>query len=162
MNFSLIVAMTEKTQVIGNYGKMPWHLPADLAYFKATTLNKTIVMGRNTYLAIGKALPQRRNIVLSRQPDYQLADAEVVPDIAALAQICAADEEIMIIGGGQIYQQFLPLSQQLYITWIAADLSGDTHFPAVDWQAWQMSAEQKQTADAHNPYNYRFCHYQRR
>ncbi len=161
MNYSLIVAMTDK-HVIGKEGKMPWHLPADLAYFKANTLNKTLVMGRNTYDSIGKALPQRRNIVLSRQSGYQLDDAEVISHIEQLPELCAREREIMVIGGGQIYQQFLPLSQKLYITWVDGQFAGDTHFPRIDWHQWQQSYEEPHQADARNPHPFRFCHYQRR
>jgi len=155
---SLIVAMTAD-QVIGYQGKMPWYLPADLAYFKQQTLHKPIVMGHTTYRAIGKALPLRDNIVLSRQADLSLVDASVITQPDSLLQ--RQEAEIMIIGGAQIYQLFLPLADVLYITWIEAQIKGDTYFPDITWADWQLTKQNKQSADQKNGYDLRFCCYQR-
>lgn len=132
MKVAMIAAMTHQ-RVIGQGNKMPWHLPEDLAYFKQVTLGKPVIMGRKTFESIGRPLPQRTNIVISRQADFAPEGVVVVttPEQAlANARDCHAREnEIMIIGGGTIYQYFLPLCDKLYLTLIDAEVVGDTFFP---------------------------------
>lgn len=156
MIISMIAAMANK-RVIGADNQMPWHLPADLAHFKRVTMGKPVVMGRKTYASIGKALPGRQNLVISRQSGLTLPDAQVVNSCQAAIDAAQATDELMIIGGGHIYEQFLPQATRLYLTHIALDVPGDTCFP--DYQAagnWQLLDEQHHQADARNPHDYRF------
>ncbi|WP_026376404.1 type 3 dihydrofolate reductase [Aestuariibacter salexigens] len=156
MIISMIAAMADN-RVIGKDNAMPWHLPADLKHFKQITLGKPVVMGRKTYESIGKALPGRLNIVITRDTDYVLEDAVVVntPDEAVKA---AGDvEELMVIGGGAIYTYFLPLCERLYLTHIDLAVDGDTQFPDYESQGnWQLTDESEHVADERNPYDYRF------
>jgi len=143
-------------RVIGQDNQMPWHLPADLKHFKATTLKHPVIMGRKTYQSIGKALPGRQNIVVTRDRDFQLEDADVVNDLQQAIHACGESAEIMIIGGANIYQQMLDKAHRLYLTFIDLDVDGDTFFP--DWQGLgfrEVTSEQYQ-ADEKNPYPYRF------
>lgn len=164
MKIALIVAMT-RNRVIGKDNKMPWHLPEDLKYFKRVTLNKPVVMGRNTFESIGKPLPQRTNIIVSRNADYKVAGAIVVPSVEQALQMVAdlyqtieapEDSEVMIIGGAQIYAQTLPLAQRLYLTEIEAEIDGDASFPAFDRSGWQETAREEHPATPDNPYPYNF------
>lgn len=154
MIISLIAAMAED-RVIGKDNQMPWHLPADLAWFKQNTLNKPIIMGRKTYESIGRPLPGRHNIVLSRQVGN---DERVTWVTSAQDAIVAAGdvEEVMIIGGGNIYQQFLPFATRLYITQIEAKLDGDTTFPDYTQQNWNVTYSESHQPDEKNEYSYRF------
>lgn len=154
MIISLIAAMAEK-RVIGKDNQMPWHLPADLAWFKRNTVNKPIIMGRKTYESIGRPLPGRLNIVLSRRAGDDDRVTWVTSPEQAIA--CAGDvEEVMIIGGGNIYQQFLSLANRLYITHIEARLEGDTAFPDYSPQLWHTVFSERHTKDDKNSYDYRF------
>ena len=154
-----MIAAMAKNRIIGADNAMPWHLPADLKHFKSVTLGKPVVMGRKTYESIGKALPGRHNIVISRQIDYQLEDADVVTTIEeGLALAKTNDvEEIMIIGGGTLYDAMLPHADRLYLTFIDLDVEGDTRFPdyQTDFQ-WQSVSEESHSADEKNPHNYTF------
>jgi dihydrofolate reductase len=152
---SIIVAMANQ-RIIGWHGAMPWHMPADLAWFRQNTLNKPIIMGRATYQSIGKALPKRHNIVLTHNPDWQIDDVTVV-HTPQEALIAAGDvPEIMIIGGAQIYQKFLPQARRLYLTLIDAQVMGDTYFPDYTRCAWQVREKNSHPADERNPYPYTF------
>jgi len=162
---SLIVA-TANNRIIGKDNDMPWHLPADLSYFKKTTLGKPIVMGRKTYESIGRPLPGRRNIVISRDANYQATGIEAVTSVAdALALITDVEEvvdEIMVIGGGAIYAHCLTSATRLYITHIDADIDGDTQFPEYDLENdWHKIESNKQSADVKNAYDLIFCIYER-
>ncbi len=152
---NLIVAMANN-RTIGLDNQMPWHLPADLKHFKAITMNHPVIMGRKTYQSIGKALPGRRNIVVSRDPDYRLDDAEVINDLEQVVGLCPEASDIMIIGGANIYQQMLPKAHRLYLTFIDLDVAGDTYFP--DWQGmgFREIALEEYQPDEKNIYNYRF------
>jgi len=122
---SLIAAMAGEQRVIGRDGQMPWHMPADLAWFKRNTLGKPIIMGRKTWDSIGRALPGRRNLVISRDPQFVPTGAErVASPEAALACVIDA-QEVMVIGGAQIYAHFLPYAERLYLTLIRETLCGD-------------------------------------
>ncbi|MCH8538921.1 MAG: type 3 dihydrofolate reductase [Alkalimonas sp.] len=159
---SMIAAMAEN-RVIGLDNQMPWHLPADLQHFKRLTSGKTVLMGRKTYESIGKALPNRRNLVISRQDAPVGSDAEWFDSLdTALAQV-SPDEELMVMGGAEIYRQCLPLAQRLYLTFIDLNVAGDTWFPDYEAEAdWQLIHEQKCLLDQKNPYNYRFVTLERR
>ncbi len=131
-------------RVIAANGVMPWHVPEDLRYFRDKTRGKTLLMGRTTWEALEpefRPLPGRRNIVLSRDPDFHPEDAEVV---RTLAEGLASDDEVWVIGGGEIYRQALPFADQVLITQIDTDAPGDVHAPeipddAVEWEPWQLS-----------------------
>lgn len=139
-----IVAMSDN-RVIGNKNALPWHLPEDLKHFKAVTMGKPIVMGRLTFDSIGKPLPGRANIVVTRQSHWSCENVLVahdLPNAISLAQSEAAQNgigEIMIVGGSKIYQQALPLLDMLYVTEVHADIEGDAMFPVIDPVAWEQS-----------------------
>ncbi|MDY0250250.1 MAG: dihydrofolate reductase [Pseudomonas sp.] len=153
---SLIVAAT-RNQVIGRDNQMPWHLPADLRYFKQCTLGKPIIMGRKTWASLGRPLPGRLNIVISRQAATELEGAEVFADLESAilrGQEWAAQQgvsEVMVIGGGQVYQQAIKLAQRVYLTRIELDLDGDAFFPELDARQWQQIDAQAHPAQNHEP-----------
>jgi dihydrofolate reductase len=154
-----MIAAMANNRVIGADNKMPWHLPADLAHFKRATLGKPVVMGRKTYESIGKALPGRLNIVVTQNNEYSLADATVVSSCEQAIEVAkqVANDEVMIIGGGTLYQHFLPLSDRLYLTQIDLSVKGDTYFPDYNANAkWQMASQEHHSADPKNKYNYTF------
>ena len=144
---ALIVAMATN-RVIGRDGDLPWRISADLRHFKATTMGKPIVMGRRTFASIGRALPGRANIVITRNQDFAADDADVVHDVdgaLAVARRRAAEanvDEIMIIGGAAIYEAFLPLADRLYLTEVHEPVDGDTYFPDFDRAAWREVARE--------------------
>ncbi|CAG8998923.1 MAG: Dihydrofolate reductase type 3 [Candidatus Celerinatantimonas neptuna] len=157
MRISMIAAMANN-RIIGRDNQMPWHLPADLKHFKAITLNKPVVMGRKTFESIGKALPQRRNYVLTRARNWHADHVHVIHQIeqALNAEKERNMTELMIIGGGQLYQRFLPLADRLYLTLIHFDVEGDTQFPDYQHFDWQVTDRQCYDADDKNPYRYEF------
>jgi dihydrofolate reductase len=158
---SLIVA-TAKNNIIGKDNDMPWHLPADLAYFKKTTLGKPIIMGRKTFESIGRPLPGRRNIVISRDENYAAQGIDAVTSVDAALALVEGVEEVMVIGGGAIYKHCLPAATRLYVTHIDADIDGDTQFPDYDVEHdWQKVSSDKFNADEKNSYDLDFCLYQR-
>ena len=161
MSLSLIVAMAEN-RVIGNKDALPWHLPNDLKFFKQQTLKKTIIMGRCTYESIGKALPNRRNIVLSRQPAFHLSDAETAQTLNQALDYLNHHEDAVIIGGAQIYAQALPLVDELLITQVHTQIDGDTLFPAWDKSRWQQTWAEPHTADDKHAYAYTFTRWVKR
>ncbi|WVD67397.1 type 3 dihydrofolate reductase [Orbus sturtevantii] len=153
---SIIVAMANQ-RVIGLDNQMPWHLPADLAWFKKNTLNKPIIMGRKTFESIGRPLPNRHNIIISRTP--QLSTNPQISWVTSLEEainIAKKNEEVFIIGGGNIYQQALAYADRLYLTHINAELKGDTCFPDYSSSQWQQIFQETHHADDKNPYDYTF------
>jgi dihydrofolate reductase len=134
---TLIAAMA-KNRIIGLNGKMPWHCPEDLQHFKSLTLGKTIIMGRKTFDSLGRLLPQRKHIVLSRQTNWQHEGVTVVANLLDAIALCKADnQEAFVIGGGQVYQQALVLADTLQLTFIDLEVAGDTVFPEWSAQDWQ-------------------------
>ncbi len=160
MIISIIAAMAEG-RVIGFNNRMPWHLPADLRHFKALTLGKPVVMGRQTYLSLGKALPERRNIVLTHDVNFVAPGCEVAHNWQQVEALCAACAEIMVIGGAAVYAQILPKAQRLYLTEIELDTTGDRFFPQWNESEWELVAEEAFAADDKNHYAYRFLEYRR-
>ena len=152
---SLIVAMGND-RVIGQNGAMPWHLPADLAWFKRNTLGKPVIMGRKTWDSIGRPLPHRQNIVISRDASFQPIGALSVITPEAALTVAASAPEVMIIGGAQIYAHFLPFATRLYLTLIHANFAGDTFFPDYTQYAWREVERIEHPADTKNPYPYTF------
>lgn len=151
---SLIAALAVD-RVIGMENAMPWNLPADLAWFKRNTLNKPVIMGRLTWESIGRPLPDRKNIVISSNP-IEDSRVEWVSSMEAAIAACSDAEEIMVIGGGNIYEQFLPLAQRLYLTHIDAEVEGDTHFPDYSPDEWQSTFSEFHDADINNSHGYCF------
>jgi len=159
---SLIVA-TANNNIIGKDNDMPWHLPADLAYFKKTTLGKPIIMGRKTFESIGRPLPGRRNIVISRDVNYQADGIESVTSVDAALALVEGVDEVMVIGGGAIYAHCMSAATRLYVTHINADIDGDTQFPAFDTDNdWKKVASECSSADDKNAYDLDFAVYQRK
>lgn len=123
-----IVAMTSE-RIIGRDGTLPWHLPEDLAFFKRTTSGHTIVMGRTTYDSIGRPLPKRRNIVLTRDRNWQTQGVEVIHSVKELAPLVAKEEEVFLIGGAQVYAAFMDQLDEMLVSWVREAYPGDTRFP---------------------------------
>ncbi|KFZ31282.1 hypothetical protein IDSA_00670 [Pseudidiomarina salinarum] len=164
MIISLVAAMA-KNRVIGKDGKMPWHLPAELQYFKRITMGKPVVMGRTTYESVGRPLPGRTNIVLSRSYQQPYKDDQGVIWVSSPEQamkVAGDVDELMIIGGGHIYAEFLPLADKLYVSEIDLDTPGDTYFPDYHKQgAWQLLDSSEYPADDKNPHKFKALIYQR-
>jgi dihydrofolate reductase len=152
---SLVVAMA-RNGVIGRGNAMPWHLPADLKRFKALTLGKPILMGRKTYQAIGRALPGRDNLVLTRARDWHAAGVTVVHSVAEALQRAAASPELAVIGGAEVYQLTLPLARRIYLTQVLADVDGDTFFPEFSVSGWREVECSDYAADERHAYPMRF------
>lgn len=157
---SMIVAHADN-RVIGKDNDMPWHLPADLAYFKKTTLGKPVIMGRKTFESIGRPLPGRLNIVISRDPDYQADGVTTVTSVEKAIDAAESSDEIMVIGGGAIYAHCLDKADRLYITHIKAAIPGDTTFPVYQSEQWRKVSSELRAADEKNCYDLDFCVYER-
>ncbi len=140
---------------------MPWHLPADMSWFREHTLGKSVLMGRKTFDSIGKPLPNRRNIILTRQQGLQIDGCEIIHDIQDAIKEFEQDE-LMVMGGAEIYALALPFAGRLYCTRIEHQFEGDAWFPEIDMSEWQLSREEEHQADEKNAYPYRFEIYQRR
>ena len=154
MIISLIAALATD-RVIGMENAMPWHLPGDLAWFKRNTLNKPVIMGRKTFESIGRPLPGRLNIVISSKPGEHEGVTWVTSVDAALA--AAGDvEEVMVMGGGRVYEQLLPKANRLYLTHIDAEVEGDTHFPDYEPDDWESTFSEFHDADEQNSHGYCF------
>ncbi len=161
MTIALIVAASENN-VIGRNNQLPWYLPGDLQYFKAMTLGKPVIMGRKTFESIGKPLPGRDNIVISRQSDYP---TEGIKLVSSLDQAIALGEsinlingvdEVMIIGGAQIYAESLELADRVYLTRVHRHVEGDAHFPALDAGSWHEIAREDIAAKEPNPFDFSY------
>ncbi len=152
---TLVAAMTE-ARVIGANNRLPWRLPADLAYFKAVTIGKPVVMGRHTFESIGRALPGRDNWIVSRTLSHAPESTHLAHDLASALAALADASEIMIIGGGQLYQTALPLAQKMLLTVIETNIPGDTYFPLWSNEHWQLDTETIREADVENPHRLRF------
>jgi dihydrofolate reductase len=167
MHLSVIVAVAENG-VVGKNNALPWYLPADLMYFKKVTMGKPILMGRKTFESIGKPLPGRSNIVLSRNRGYAAEGVRVVASLQQAVELASdialidGRDELMVIGGAAIYALAIPLADRLYITEVHAEVDGDAHLPAVDWREWQEVSRERNTAVEPNRYDFSFVVYHRR
>src|SRR5580704_18135320 len=151
----LVIAVAEN-DVIGRGNRLPWHLPADLRHFKSLTVGKPVLMGRKTYESIGKALPGRMKIVLSRSADFSPADCVVVKSLPD-ARVAAAPSTLMVIGGAEIYRQCLPFASRIHLTLIHAEIeNGDTIFAGWRGGEWKASSRERHEADDRNAYAYSF------
>ncbi|AVF58976.1 dihydrofolate reductase [Vibrio alginolyticus] len=154
MIISMIAAMADN-RIIGKDNQMPWHLPADFAWFKRCTMGKPVLMGRKTYESIGRPLPGRLNIVISRDETLKIEGVTTVTSIEQALDVAGDVEEVMIIGGGAIYAACLPMANKLYVTHIEAAIDGDTQFP--DWgDQFKETYSETYQADEKNAYNMRF------
>ena len=162
MTISIIVAMANN-RAIGKDNKLLWHLPQDLKYFKRITMGKPIIMGRKTFESIGRPLPGRLNIVITRQTDWQHEGVKVVHCIDDALQLAQAQsfidggDEVMVIGGAEIYQSALPQANKLYLTRVDATIDGDAFFPEIDDTIWAESSRESFSSSENNPYDYAFC-----
>lgn len=153
MRISIIAAMAENG-VIGRGGQLPWRLSADLARFKRLTTGHTVIMGRKTWESIGRPLPERRMVVVTRQSDYRAEGVEVVGTLSDAFQIArtAGEEEAFVIGGADVYRQALPFTDRIYMTLVLAEVDGDTKFPEVDWDTWARIDSDSHESDEKNEY----------
>lgn len=159
---SLIWAM-DNHNLIGKNNALPWHLPEDLKFFKRTTMGSPIAMGRKTWDSLGRPLPGRENIVITRNHSFSSADCTVLNSIEAFAEYCnSKDEEIFVIGGAEIYHLCLPFASRLYLTRIHAEFEGDTYFPALTMSEWKLISKEKGIKDEKNPYDFYFEIYERK
>ncbi|KGR89550.1 dihydrofolate reductase [Ureibacillus massiliensis 4400831 = CIP 108448 = CCUG 49529] len=156
---SLIVAH-DKNRVIGYENKMPWHLPGELKYFKETTMGKPMIMGRKTFESIGKPLPGRRNIIVTRNNEYSVEGIEVANSIDEALELAGDVEEVMVIGGEEIFKLVLPVADRLYITHIEHEFEGDTFFPIYgdEWKLVSCS----DPVDSTQGYTFKYCIYDRK
>lgn len=162
MKISSIVAMT-KDRVIGKDNEIPWYMPADLAYFKKVTIGHAIIMGRNSFISIGRPLPKRTNIIITRDPFYVTSCCPVAHSIDEALQIAndQGEEEVFIIGGGQIFSQSVELWDKLYLTEVNAEVEGDVFFPEIDMSKWRLISEDVRPKDEKNIYDCTFKVYER-
>ncbi|HIN53148.1 MAG TPA: dihydrofolate reductase [Planctomycetes bacterium] len=160
MAISIIVAISQNG-IIGRELDLPWHISADLKRFKALTMGHHIVMGRKTYESIGRLLPGRTTVIITRQSDYQIPGAIVVNSVEQALAVAADDQETFIVGGSQIYNLVLSLVDTLYITRVHADVEGDTRLDAIDWSAWECESSERHSADEKNDHEYSFEIYRR-
>ncbi len=158
---TLVVAATNDG-VIGRDGGMPWHLPADLAHFKRVTMGHPIVMGRRTYASIGRALPGRLNVVVTRDRSFSAAGVTVAHSLDEALSACGDAAEAMVIGGGELYREALPRATRVHLTRIDAELDGDTRFPALDPAVWVETGRDERPPDERNAFPLSFVTLERR
>lgn len=154
----------DENQLIGQANQLPWHLPADLKHFKAVTMGDAVLMGRKTYESLPiKPLPNRRNIILTRNKDYVAPGAEVFHSKEAILSAVDTDQQTLhIIGGGEIYRLFIDEVDELYQTIIEGDFEGDTYFPTLDFSEFELLSEKEGTVDEANRHPHTFYHYRRK
>ncbi|MDQ0245514.1 dihydrofolate reductase [Bacillus fengqiuensis] len=159
---SFLVAM-DQNRVIGKDNKLPWHLPADLKYFKELTMGHPIVMGRKTYESIGRPLPGRENIVITRDKDYTAEGCTVIHSISEVKELEEKrNDELFVIGGAEIFEQTFSIADRLYITMIEAVFEGDTYFPDFNEDEWVVVSKEKGVKDERNVYEHYFLVYERK
>ena len=161
MTISLVVAAANN-HVIGSDGDLPWHLPDDLRSFKRITTGKPIVMGRKTHESIGRPLPGRQNIVLTRDAAYATAGCDVATSAEEALALAGDADEVMVIGGGEIYRAFLPVADRIYLTRVDAEIAGDTEFPPLDETEWELVSSEAHPADSRHAYAFEMMRYERK
>ncbi|MEC0140529.1 dihydrofolate reductase [Paenibacillus macerans] len=162
MSITLIWAMAQNG-VIGRNNQLPWRLPADLKFFKAQTMGKTMIMGRKTWESMGsKPLPGRHSVVLTQDTSYRAEGADVVHTLEEALRYEKEGEELMVIGGAGVFRFFLPVADKLLVTRIDEDIEGDVFFPFLNWEDFDLVHEEQGIRDDKNPYDYRFLTYERR
>ncbi len=161
MNVSIIAAMG-KNRELGFGNKLPWHLPDDLKRFKALTRDHAVIMGRKTFESIGKPLPERKNIIVTRDPGYVVAGAIVTHSIEEAIKEAGDDSEIFVIGGAEIYRLALPRANKMYLTFVEAELQADVYFPEFDGAEWNVVREEPHEANEKHKYRFTFREYERK
>lgn len=161
MTLSIIVA-TDEENGIGKDNQLMWHLPKDLKFFKNTTSGYTVIMGRKTFDSIGKPLPKRRNIVITRQKNLNINGVEIFNTLADALEACADEEEVFVVGGGEIYNQALPLAHKLYQTKVHHTFNADTFFPEINPSEWNMISREDHVKDEQHPYSFSFLIWSKR
>ena len=157
---SLIAAMG-RNRVIGKDNTLPWRLPADMRHFRRVTMGKPVLMGRKTFESLGRPLPGRRNIVITRNPDYQSSGCEIAVSIADAIALCAEAEEIFFIGGAELYKQVVPLVDRLYLTEVEIEAQGDAWFPDYDCNAFREVSRESHTGEKGDALGFDFVVYER-
>ena len=160
MIISIITAM-DKNQLIGKDNALPWKIPADLQFFKKVTMSKPIIMGRKTFESIGRPLPGRQNIVITRDESYTADGCDVVYSIDDAISLAGDIDEVMVIGGANIYQQFLEKCDRLYLSRVLGEFEGDAWFPEIDFNVWRLIEKEDHKADEKNECDYSFQIYER-
>ena len=162
MTTVVLIAAVDRNLAIGKGGEMPWHLPADLAFFKRTTLGASVIMGRKTFESIGRPLPGRENIVITRNSTWQHPGCHRASGVSDAVGVAKSDP-VFIIGGGEIYVQAMPQADRLIITHVAVDIDGaDTFFPRIDETLWTIACQTHYEADERNPYSMVFTGYEKK
>lgn len=161
MKLSIIVAF-DINRLIGKNNQLPWHLPADLKHFKSITMGGHMIMGRKTFDSIGKPLPGRTSIIITRQKNYTQPGCLVVHSLDEALEICKNQEEVFIIGGAQIFECTMPIADRLYITQIQNKFEGDTYFPEISEDLWKATSLEENKADEKNNWDYNFITYERK
>jgi dihydrofolate reductase len=159
-SISLIAAMS-RNRVIGAQGKIPWHLPADLQHFKKTTLHHTIIMGRKTFESMGKALPKRQNVIVTRQANYQANDCLVANSLEQALASIPSQQKGFVIGGGELYEQALSIASEIILTMVDLIVEGDVFFPTIDEKIWKLASEQQHPKNEQNTIPFVICHYKK-
>ncbi len=163
----VLIAAFAQNRVVGIENRLPWHLPEDLKYFKRTTSGKAIIMGRKTYDSIGRPLPNRTNIVITRNPEFTAPGIKVVASLEAAIELAKevnhinGVDEVMVIGGASIYESALPIADRLYLTHVHAEVAGDAYFPEVNFKQWAEVSREDYKASENNPYDYSFVVYEK-
>lgn len=160
----ILVAAASENNVIGRTGDIPWKLPADQQYFRKVTMGKPIIMGRKTYESMGRTLPGRTNIIVTRRKDLEVADAVVVESLEDALTVATKEkpEEVCVIGGGEIYRQALPHATHIYLTRVHAEVEGDAFFPEIAADEWELSHKEEHRKDAANEHDFTILTYQRK
>ncbi|MCA9523688.1 MAG: dihydrofolate reductase [Myxococcales bacterium] len=156
-----LIAAVARNGAIGKGNDLPWHIPEDLRHFKRTTRGCPVVMGRRTYESVGEPLPRRRNVVISRRPDFRAPGCDVFTSLEAALTALADEAEVFVVGGTGIYRAALPYAARMIITHIDASFDADTFFPDVDWSAWSMTEERRFEATDERPLAFSFVTYER-
>lgn len=160
----VLIAAMASNRVIGVDGRLPWHLPADMRRFRSLTSGHPVIMGRRTFESIGRPLPNRTNMVLSRDPGC-LADGcwvyDSLPDAVAAAAVAPGGDQVWIIGGGDLYRATIDVADRLELTVLDAEIDGDTYFPEIDPKRWELVANKRHEADADHAHGFEFRTYRR-
>ena len=159
MTTTIVVAISEN-HAIGKDNKLLWHLPNDLKHFKDITTGHTVIMGRKTYDSVGRPLPKRRNIIITRQ-DLRIEGCEVVGSIEAALELCKTEAEVFVVGGAEIYKQAMHLTDRIYLTIVHKAYEADTFFPAIDLKEWKEVSREDHQPDEKNLIPYSFVTYER-
>jgi dihydrofolate reductase len=160
MIISLVAAAAENN-IIGKENALPWRLPADLKFFKNLTMGHSIIMGRKTFQSVGKALPGRKNIIITRDNSFSAEDCIVLGSLSEAFQVCKDEDEIFVVGGAEIYHQSMEFADKIYLTRVHALFAGDTYFPDIHEDEWRVLSKEEHRADEKNIYPYSFIQYLR-